>query len=192
MDYAAIAHIIVALMGIPSLALSLTVRMAIYQHLMLGVAHQGVAFPGMVFADKRYPHRGWTAVSTISVFPRTTTACLTADREFAGQGGFVICKQNHTPFFIRIRENYKLDDRLSPKCKTVLVIADQQKFSGTKEKNFGATGCIAAALRPSTIWLLASCGNSKRSKTVDCQLCKPLALKHCLAFSKLAASVWKN
>jgi hypothetical protein len=57
----------------------------------------------------------------LQYFPERQIACLTADREFVGQEWFCYLQANpSTPFCIRIRENYNLDDgRRSLKVQTV-------------------------------------------------------------------------
>jgi hypothetical protein len=122
MDYAEITEAIVALMGIPEpwvLSIDRTDWQfgdCVFNILMLGVVHEGVAFPLVwCLLDKRgnsnSPERIKLFNQFLKRFGDREIACLTADREFVGKAWFGYLLQDPlTPFRIRIRENHKLSD----------------------------------------------------------------------------------
>jgi len=120
LDYAEIAQTVVNLMDIPEpwvLSLDRTEWQfgdCIFNILMLGVVHEGVAFP-LVWRvlDKRGNSNSSERVQLfnqfLEYFGDREIACLTADREFVGKEWFGYLLQNPlTPFRIRIRENHLL------------------------------------------------------------------------------------
>lgn len=132
MDYTAIAHTVVALMDIPQpwvLSLDRTEWQfgeCTFNILMLGVVHEGIAFPVMwCLLDKRgnsnTNERMTLFQQFLQRFPARQVAYLTADREFVGQDWFCYLQADpRTPFRIRLRENHKLDDgRRNLKVQTV-------------------------------------------------------------------------
>lgn len=120
MDYAEIAQAVVALMAIPEpwvLSLDRTewqFGKCIFNILMLGVVHEGIAFP-LVWCslDKRGNSNSDERMTLFNQFLEQfgdrEIACLTADREFVGKDwlGYLL-RDPLTPFRIRIRENHKL------------------------------------------------------------------------------------
>jgi hypothetical protein len=118
MDYAEITEAIVALMGIPEpwvLSIDRTDWQfgdCVFNILMLGVVHEGVAFPLVwCLLDKRgnsnSPERIKLFNQFLKRFGDREIACLTADREFVGKAWFGYLLQDPlTPFRIRIRENH--------------------------------------------------------------------------------------
>jgi len=81
--------------------------------LMLGVAHQGAAFP-LLFA--LLPKRGNSDTAErialverfIALFGRDCIGCLVADREFVGSRWVGYLNAQCIPYHIRIRENFKV------------------------------------------------------------------------------------
>ena len=159
MDYAAIAHTVVALMGIPQPWVKSLDRTewqfgkCTFNILMLGVVHQGVAFPLVwCLLDKQGNSNTGERIKLfqqfLQYFPERQIACLTADREFVGQEWFCYLQAKpSTPFRIRIRENYKLDDgRRSLKVQTVFsdLQPGQQKVLRHQRKLWGYWLYVAA------------------------------------------------
>lgn len=120
MDYAEIAQAVVALMAIPepwSLSIDRTewqFGKCIFNILMLGVVHEGVAFPVVwCLLDKRGNSNSDERMTLFNQFLERfgdrDIACLTADREFVGKDwlGYLL-KDPLTPFRIRIRQNHQL------------------------------------------------------------------------------------
>jgi hypothetical protein len=134
LDYAAIAQAVVALMKIPE-PWVLSVDRTEWQFgnctfniLMLGVVHQGVAFPLVwCLLDKQGNSNTGERMKLfgqfLERFPTRQIAYLTADREFVGQEWLSYLQADpRTPFRIRIRENHKLfDGKRSLKVKTVFA-----------------------------------------------------------------------
>ncbi len=128
-DYAEIAQAVVALMAIPepwTLSIDRTEWQFggyIFNILMLGVVHEGVAFPLVwCLLDKRGNSNSDERMSLFNQFLERfgdrEIACLTADREFVGKDWFAyLLKDPLTPFRIRIRENHKLKQG----CQTIRV-----------------------------------------------------------------------
>ena len=120
MDYAKIAQAVVALMAIPepwTLAIDRTEWQfgeCTFNILMLGVVHEGVAFPLVwCLLDKRGNSNSMERMKLfdqfLEYFRERDIACLTADREFVGKAWFgYLLSEPLTPFRIRIRENHKL------------------------------------------------------------------------------------
>ena len=137
MDYAEIAQATVALMAIPEPWL-LSIDRTQWQFgertfniLMLGVVHEGVAFPLVwCLLDKRGNSNTDERMSLFNQFlerfGERDIACLTADREFVGKDwlGYLL-KDPLTPFRIRIRENHKLKHG-SQNLKAKVVFQDLQ------------------------------------------------------------------
>ena len=98
---------------------------------MLGVVHEGVAFPLVwCLLDKRGNSNTDERMSLFNQFlerfGERDIACLTADREFVGKDwlGYLL-KDPLTPFRIRIRENHKLKQG-SQNLKAKVVFQDLQ------------------------------------------------------------------
>jgi hypothetical protein len=121
-DYAEIAQAVVALMAIPepwTLSIDRTEWQfgdCVFNILMLGVVHEGVAFPLVwCLLNKRgnsnSNERMMLFNQFLERFGDRELACLTADREFVGKDWFgYLLSEPLTPFRIRIRENHKLSD----------------------------------------------------------------------------------
>jgi len=159
MDYAQIAQTVVALMAIPEpwvLSLDRTDWQfgdCVFNILMLGVVHEGVAFPLVwCLLDKRGNSNSTERMELFNQFlerfGERTIACLTADREFVGKDWFgYLLGDPLTPFRIRIRENHKLSDgHISRKLS--LLFADlqvgQMKVLRHKRRLWGHWVYIAA------------------------------------------------
>jgi len=122
LNYAEIAQAVVALMNIPQpwvLSLDRTewhFGKCVFNILMLGVVHEGVAFPVVwCVLNKRgnsnVDERADLFNEFLVRFGNRQLACLTADREFVGKDWFTyLLGEPNTPFRIRIRANHKLDD----------------------------------------------------------------------------------
>ena len=119
-DFTEIAQAVVNLMAIPEpwvLSLDRTEWQfggCIFNILMLGVVHEGVAFPvAWSMLDKRGNSDSKERMSLINEFLERfgdrQIACLTADRELVGQDWLsYLLTDPLTPFRIRIRENHNL------------------------------------------------------------------------------------
>lgn len=122
LDYRVIARTVMALIDIPQpwvLSLDRTewqFGQTTYNILVLGVVHQGVAFPVVwTFLDKRGNSNTQERIDLIeqflAVFPSAEIAYLAADREFLGQDWFrYLLRYPSIAFRIRIRESEKLGD----------------------------------------------------------------------------------
>ncbi len=137
LDYAEIAQAVVAMMTIPEpwvLSIDRTERQfgnCVFNILMLGVVHEGVAFPLVwCLLDKRGNSNSSERMKLfnqfVERFGERKVACLTADREFVGKDWFgYLLSHPRTPFRIRIRENHNLNQgRVS--LKVGIVFADLQ------------------------------------------------------------------
>lgn len=122
MDYTEIAQAIVDLLEIPEpwvLSLDRTEWQfgnCVFNILMLGVVHQGVAFP-LVWCvlSKRGNSNSRERIELftrfLEQFGERQIDCLTADREFVGKDWFAYLLHDPlTRFRIRIRANHKLSD----------------------------------------------------------------------------------
>jgi hypothetical protein len=142
LDYHRIARLVAHLMAIPQpwvLSIDRTnweFGDQVFNILMLGVVHNGVAFPLLwVMLDKKGNSNSQERMDLLDeffeVFPEVEVAYLTADREFLGQAWFeYLLETSHLEFRIRMRESDKLNDgRQSLKAKVVfsaLKINDHQ------------------------------------------------------------------
>lgn len=159
LDYAEIAQAVVTLMAIPEpwvLSLDRTEWQfgeCIFNILMLGVVHEGVAFP-LVWCvlDKRGNSNSEERMTLFNQFMERfgarKLACLTADREFVGKEWFgYLLADPDTPFRIRIRENHTLSH--GRQCLSVRVLfqdygSERTKFCVTS----GTSGDIGFTLPP--------------------------------------------
>lgn len=119
---AQIAQTVVALMKIPEpwvLSLDRTqwqFGKCVFNILMLGVVHEGVAFPLVwCLLDKKgnsnVDERAELFNEFVFRFGTRQLACLSADREFVGKDWFnYLLGEPETPFRLRIRANHKLND----------------------------------------------------------------------------------
>ncbi|MCY7285095.1 MAG: IS4 family transposase [Cyanobacteria bacterium CAN_BIN43] len=142
LDYHRIARLVAHLMGIPQpwvLSIDRTnweFGDQVFNILMLGVVHNGVAFPLLwLMLDKKGNSNSEERIDLLDeffeVFPEVEVAYLTGDREFLGQVWFeYLLETAQLEFRIRIRESDKLDDGCqSLKAKVVfsaLQINQQQ------------------------------------------------------------------
>jgi len=142
LDYHRIARLVAHLMGIPQpwvLSIDRTnweFGDQVFNILMLGVVHNGVAFPLLwLMLDKKGNSNSEERIDLLDeffeVFPEVEVAYLTGDREFLGQVWFeYLLETAQLEFRIRIRESDKLDDGCqSLKAKVVfsaLPINQQQ------------------------------------------------------------------
>jgi len=81
--------------------------------LVLGIAHQGVAFPVCVIPlDKEGNSNTLERIALleifISLFGKACIRCLTADREFIGQKWFEYLRQEGISFRIRVKKNSQI------------------------------------------------------------------------------------
>jgi len=122
LDYHRIARLVAHLMGIPQpwvLSIDRTnweFGDQVFNILMLGVVHDGVAFPLLwLMLDKKGNSNSGERIDLLDeffeVFPEVEVAYLTGDREFLGQVWFeYLLEKAQLEFRIRIRESDKLDD----------------------------------------------------------------------------------
>jgi hypothetical protein len=122
LDSSDIAKLVVGLLNIPQpwvLSVDRTnwqFGETVFNILMLGVVHQGVAFPLVwIMLDKKgnsnYKERIELMTQFRAIFPEVEVDCLTGDREFIGEKWFNhLLKQIWTPFRIRIKHNTLLFD----------------------------------------------------------------------------------
>lgn len=159
LNYTEIAQTVVALMDIPepwTLSLDRTEWQfdnCVFNILMLGVVHEGVAFPLVwCLLDKQgnsnSDERMRLFNQFLEQFGEREIACLTAEREFVGKNWFGYLLQDPlTPFRIRIRENHKLSNgRIS--LRVGIAFADlamgQTKILRHKRRLWGHWVYIAA------------------------------------------------
>ncbi len=121
-NYAEIAQAVIALMAIPEpwvLSIDRTEWQfgdCVFNILMLGVVHNGVAFPLVwTLLDKRGNSNSLERSLLFNQFlercGERALVCLTADREFVGKDWFsYLVSEPLTPFRIRIRQNHLLSD----------------------------------------------------------------------------------
>jgi hypothetical protein len=121
-DYYEIARLVVGLMNIPQpwvLSIDRTNWQfggCVFNILMLGVVHEGVAFPLFwVMLDKKGNSNQGERIDLLDefllVFPEVEVSYLTADREFLGVTWIAyLLEQTHFRFRIRLRHSDKLDD----------------------------------------------------------------------------------
>ncbi len=182
LNYAEIAQAIVTLLNIPepwTLSLDRTEWQfgdCIFNILMLGVVHEGVAFPLVwCLLDKRGNSNTDERMSLfnrfLEQFGEREIACLTADREFVGQDwlGYLLTNPL-TPFRIRIRENHKLSDgRVSLKVR--ILFADlaigQTKVLRHKRQLWGHWVYIAALRLEDNSLLVVATQSAPKSAITD-------------------------
>ena len=121
-DYVSIAKMVVGIMQIPEpwvLSVDRTdwkFGKTVFNILMLGVVHQGVAFPLVwTMLDKKGNSNTQERCELINrfleIFGEREIACLTGDREFVGGEWFgYLLRCPRTPFRIRIRKSTLLSD----------------------------------------------------------------------------------
>lgn len=91
--------------------------------LMLGIVHEGVAFPLMwTLLDKRGNSNSDERMNLLErferVFPQAKIRCLTADREFVGSEWFSFLLLPRTiPFRIRLRHSDRISSRSGKTCQ---------------------------------------------------------------------------
>lgn len=137
LDYDAVAHLVVRLMGIPEpwiLSLDRTEWQfggCVFNVLTLGIVHEGIAFPIVyLLLDKRgnsnTDERIDLMAEFFSTFRHPSIAFLTADREFIGKSWLdYLLQRPKIPFRLRIRESELLSDG-SQALKASVVFADLQ------------------------------------------------------------------
>jgi len=142
LNYAELAQTVVALMAIPEpwvLSLDRTewqFGKCVFNILMLGVVHEGVAFPVVwcvldKYGNSNTPERMDLFHQFLERFGEREIACLTADREFVGKDWFgYLLSEPLTPFRIRIRENHTLSD--GRRSRTVKRLFADLKVGQTK------------------------------------------------------------
>ena len=122
LDYRELARLVAGLMEIPQpwvLSVDRTNWQfgdCVFNILMLGVVHEGVAFPLVwTMLDKKgnsnYKERITLLEEFREIFPEVSVAYITGDREFIGEDWFDhLLNQTLMPFRIRIRHSDKLFD----------------------------------------------------------------------------------
>lgn len=182
MDYAEIAQAIVTLMAIPEpwvLSIDRTdwqFGECVFNILMLGVVHDGVAFPLVwCLLDKRGNSNSTERMELFNQFLERfgdrEIACLTADREFVGKAwfGYLLCDPL-TPFRIRIRENHKLSDGQTSR-KVRILFADlpvgQTKVLRHKRRLWGHWVYIAATRLADGELLVVATQSAPKSAIAD-------------------------
>jgi hypothetical protein len=122
LEYGTVARVVVNLMEIPQpwvLSIDRTTWEfgdCVFNILMLGVVHKGVAFPLLWWMlDKKGNSNTQERIELLeeffALFPDVEVAYLTADREFIGTHWFeYLLEQRRVEFRIRIRESDKLND----------------------------------------------------------------------------------
>nr|RNJ65087.1 MAG: IS4 family transposase [Leptolyngbya sp. IPPAS B-1204] len=161
MNYLTIAKLVVALMDIPqpwTLSLDRTTwefGNCCHNILMLGVVHNGVAFPLLWWMlDKQGNSNSDERIDLLGefflIFPTAQLKDLVADREFLGADWFeYLLEHAELPFRIRIRESDKLDDgHKSLKAKVIfsgLEVGQQQVLR--KPRQMWGHWVYVAALR---------------------------------------------
>ena len=184
-DYAKIAQAVVALMAIPE-PWTLTIDRTEWQFgectfnmLMLGVVHEGVAFPLVwCLLDKRGNSNSMERMKLfdqfLEYFRERDIACLSADREFVGKAWFeYLLGEPLTPFRIRIRENHTLKQgRQSLKVKVLFqdLPVGQHKVLRHKRQLWGHWVYIAALrLEDGSLLVIATQTPPKTSLTDGCK-----------------------
>lgn len=182
MDYAKIAEAIVTLMDIPEpwvLSIDRTDWQfgdCVFNILMLGVVHDGVAFPLVwCLLDKRGNSNTGERIELFNQFLERfgdrEIACLTADREFVGKAWFGYLLQDPlTPFRIRIRENHNLSDGCTSR-KVRGLFADlqrgQTKILRHKRRLWGHCVYIAATRLADGELLVVATKSAPKSAIAD-------------------------
>ncbi|NJR43540.1 MAG: IS4 family transposase [Akkermansiaceae bacterium] len=182
LDQAEIAQTVVNLMAIPEpwvLSLDRTEWKfggCIFNILMLGVVHEGVAFPvAWSLLDKRGNSDSKERMSLINEFLERFSdrkiACLTADREFVGKDWLnYLLTDPLTPFRIRIRENHKLRQG-SRTLKVSVVFQNLQPGQHTvlrdKRQLWGQWVYIAALRLEDNSLLVVATQKAPQSATAD-------------------------
>jgi hypothetical protein len=98
--------------------------------LTLAIVYQGVAFPILItLLDKRGNSHTGERIEIINryirLFGQDTIDCLLADREFVGEMWIAYLNRRHIPYYIRIRENFYVEDpRTGNKLKSFQMFAD--------------------------------------------------------------------
>ncbi len=182
MDYAEIAEAVVALMAIPepwTLSIDRTDWQfgdCVFNILMLGVVHDGVAFPLVwCLLDKQGNSNTAERIELFNQFLERfgdrQIACLTADREFVGKDWFgYLLLDPLTPFRIRIRENHKLSDgRNSRNVRGVFadLQVGQTKILRHKRRLWGHWVYIAALRLADGQLLVVATQSTPRSAILD-------------------------
>lgn len=160
LNYDTIAQVVVELMEIPQpwvLSIDRTTWEfgdCVRNILMLGVVHNGVAFPLLWWMlDKKGNSNTSERIELLEeffeVFPEVEVDYLTADREFLGRDWFeYLLEQATLKFRIRIRESDKLDDgSQSLKAKVLfshLKVGQQQVLRiVVRSGDMGSTGLLS-------------------------------------------------
>jgi len=180
LDYCTIAKVVVQLMEIPqpwTLAVDRTnweFGDCCHNILMLGVVHQGMAFPllwwmldkqGNSSTDERIDLLG----EFFLIFPGVSVADLSADREFIGADWLeYLLAHAQLPFRIRIRESDKLSDgQQCLKAKVIfsaLRVGQQQVLR--KPRRMWGSWVYVAALRLEDGTLLIVVTNRQATKAI--------------------------
>lgn len=126
LDYDLIAKLVVALMPPTDEGYVLSLDRTNWQFgqisinlLVLGIVHQGVAFPVYwIFLDKQGNSNTAERIEIMEKFMATfgvsRIAWLLADREFVGKKWFNFLRQQKIPFRIRIKQNFQVPGKQGP------------------------------------------------------------------------------
>jgi hypothetical protein len=143
---------------------------------MLGVVHEGVAFPLVwCLLDKRGNSNSDERMTLFNQFlerfGEREVACLTADREFVGKEWFeYLLHEPLTPFRIRIRENHKLGQGrtcLSVKIAFADLAVGQSKVLRNKRRLWGHWVYIAALRLEDNSLLVVATQRAPKSAITD-------------------------
>ncbi|HEY9806680.1 MAG TPA: IS4 family transposase [Candidatus Obscuribacterales bacterium] len=182
MDYAEIAKALMSLMAIPEpwvLSLDRTewcFGNCVFNILMLGVVHEGVAFPVVwCLLDKQgnsnTDERLKLFNQFLERFGERELACLTADREFIGKDWFsYLLQEPRTPFRIRIRHNHILSkgrQRLKVSAVFQALQPGQQQVLRHKRQLWGHWLYIAALRLEDGTLLVVATQSAPKSAITD-------------------------
>ena len=182
LDYAEIAQAVMGLMAIPEpwvLSMDRTewqFGACVFNILMLGVVHEGVAFPVVwCLLDKRGNSNSDERIALfnqfLEQFGERELACLTTDREFVGKDWLSYLLQAPcTPFRIRIRENHLLTQG-AKSLKVSVVFQDlqpgQHKVLRNKRRLWGHWVYIAALRLEDRSLLVVATQKAPQSAVTD-------------------------
>jgi hypothetical protein len=182
LDYRDIAKLVAGMMDIPQpwvLSIDRTNWQfgdCVFNILMLGVVHEGVAFP-LVWTmlpkkgNSNYEERIHLLERFRAIFPDVQVDCLTGDREFIGEKWFnYLINQTWTPFRLRLKHNSRLF-KGGNFCKASIVFAHLrpgEKQVLKQRRRIGSHWVYVSALRLEDNELLIVASNRQpRSAIAD-------------------------
>jgi hypothetical protein len=163
--FADIAQLVVALLGVAgprTLTLDRTnwkFRKAELNLLVLGIVHQGIAYPVVWLAlDKAGNSNTAERLTVLEIFPalfgKEQIACLVADREFVGRQGLRWLRKEGSKFHMRVHANYLVTNgrgKLVHAYKLFRPSASSNRWSFRRHAGCGATTGTSAVV----IWVAA-------------------------------------